>query len=83
MEICWLILAEALLLVALGVAVGISVTFGTTTLLHHTEPTLQIQITSDWIVRSVLVAIAGALAGAAYPALRAAQSDPVDALAYE
>jgi ABC-type antimicrobial peptide transport system permease subunit len=30
-----------------------------------------------------LVAIAGALAGAAYPAIRAAQSDPIAALAYE
>jgi len=32
---------------------------------------------------SILVAIVGALAGAAYPAVRAAQSDPIDALAYE
>jgi ABC-type antimicrobial peptide transport system permease subunit len=58
-------------------------TYGTTALLHHTSPTLQIQIPSGWIVRSILVALAGAFAGAMYPALRAAQSDPVDALAYE
>jgi putative ABC transport system permease protein len=83
LEICWLIVAEALLLVVLGVAFGLAGTYGTTALLHRTSPTLQIQITSDWVVRSILVAIAGALAGAAYPALRAAQSDPVDALAYE
>lgn len=83
LEICWLIVAEALMLVALGVIVGLAGTYGTTTLLHHTSPTLQIQITVDWIFRSILVAIAGALAGAAYPAIRAAQSDPIDALAYE
>jgi putative ABC transport system permease protein len=82
-EICGLILAEALVMVALGVVVGFAGTYGTTTLLHHTSPTLQIQIPGSWIGRSAVVALAGALAGAAYPALRAAQSDPVDALAYE
>jgi putative ABC transport system permease protein len=82
-EICGLILAEALVMMVLGVAVGLAGTYGTTTLLHHTSPTLQILIPSGWIGRSALVALAGALAGAMYPALRAAQSDPVDALAYE
>jgi putative ABC transport system permease protein len=82
-EICGLILAEALVMMVLGVAIGLAGTYGTTTLLHHTSPTLQILIPSGWIGRSALVALAGALAGAMYPALRAAQSDPVDALAYE
>ena len=83
LEICWLIVAEALLLVALGVVVGLLGTYATTTLLHRTSPTLQIEITFDWIVRSILVAVVGALAGAAYPAVRAARSDPINALAYE
>jgi putative ABC transport system permease protein len=83
LEICWLILAEALLLVGLGVIAGLSGTYATTALLHRTSPTLQIAIPPDWILRSILVAVVGALAGAAYPALRAAQNDPVDSLAYE
>jgi len=83
LEICWLILAEALLLVILGVAFGLASTYGLMALLHRTSPTLQIQIPPEWIGRAILVAIAGAFCGAAYPALRAAQSDPVDALAYE
>ncbi len=82
-EICALIVAEALLLVALGAGLGLGFTYGLTALLHHTSPTLQIQIESSWIARAVLVAIAGALAGATYPALRAAQSDPVEALSFE
>jgi putative ABC transport system permease protein len=83
LEICWLIVAEALLLVALGVVVGLAGTYVTTAVLHRTSPTLQIAITADWIFRSIAVALIGALAGAAYPALRAAQSDPLDSLAYE
>ncbi|PYU27965.1 MAG: ABC transporter permease [Acidobacteria bacterium] len=83
LEICWLIVAEALLLVALGVVVGLLGTYGATALLHRISPTLQIEITADWIFRSILVAVVGALAGAAYPAVRAARSDPINALAYE
>ena len=83
LEICWLILAEALLLVIIGVACGLVGTYGLMAVLHRTSPTLQIQIPTEWIGRSILVAVAGAFCGAAYPALRAAQSDPVDALAYE
>ncbi len=83
LEICGLIVAEALLLVVLGVAFGLAGTYTTTAVLHRTSPTLQIAIPPDWIFRSILVAIVGALAGAAYPAFRAAQSDPVETLAYE
>jgi putative ABC transport system permease protein len=83
MEICWLILSEALMLVVLGVAVGLASSYGTMELLRRTSPTLEIVIPLNWIGRSALVAIAGALAGAAYPAMRAARSDPVEALAYE
>ncbi len=82
-EICRLIVAEALLLVALGVAVGLAGTYGTTAVLHWTSPTLEIEIPASWIGWSIMVAIVGALSGAAYPALRAAQCDPVEALAYE
>jgi putative ABC transport system permease protein len=83
MEICRLIVAEALLLVALGAAFGLAATFGITAVLRRTAPTLQIQIPAGWVGASILLAIAGALIGSAYPALRAAQSDPVDALACE
>jgi putative ABC transport system permease protein len=83
LEICGLILGEALLLVVLGVVLGLVSTYSVTAILHRTSPTLQIDIESIWIFRAILVAIVGALAGASYPALRAAQSDPVDALACE
>jgi putative ABC transport system permease protein len=82
-EICGLILGEALLLVALGVILGLASTYGVTAVLHRTSPTLLIDIDAIWILRAILVAVGGAVAGASYPALRAASSDPVEALACE
>jgi putative ABC transport system permease protein len=38
---------------------------------------------TEWVVRTTLIAITGALAGALYPAYKAAQKDPIEALAYE
>jgi putative ABC transport system permease protein len=35
------------------------------------------------VLRATVIASLGALAGALYPALKAAQRDPIDALAYE
>ena len=83
LEICGMILGETLVMVALGVVVGLCSTYGIVAILHRTSPTLQITIEGAWIVRAILLTIGGAVAGAAYPALRAAQSDPVEALAYE
>ncbi len=83
LELCGLIMAEALALVAFGVVIGLVGTYGLTALLRETSPTLTIQIPPEWIGHAILVAIAGALAGSSYPALRAAATDPVDALAYE
>jgi putative ABC transport system permease protein len=82
-EICSLILGEALLLVVLGVLLGLASTYGVTAILHRTSPTLQIDIEAIWVFRAIVVAVVGAVAGATYPALRAARSDPVDALACE
>jgi putative ABC transport system permease protein len=36
-----------------------------------------------WVLRATLIAVTGALAGALYPALKAARRDPIEALAYE
>jgi putative ABC transport system permease protein len=82
-EICGMIVGETLMLVALGVVFGLFCTYSLVGILHRTSPTLQIDIEGVWIIRAILLTIAGAVAGALYPALRAAQNDPVDALAYE
>jgi putative ABC transport system permease protein len=78
-----LIIGETLLLVTLGIVAGLICTYGVCAVLKHTSPTLAIRITGDWIFKSMGLAVVGAVAGALYPAYRASQSDPVDALAYE
>jgi putative ABC transport system permease protein len=47
------------------------------------RPVLRLFWSNAWVLRATLIAIAGALAGALYPAFKAAQRDPIDALAYE
>ena len=45
--------------------------------------TLRVVVTGRWILNSAVIAIIGAMIGATYPAVKAAQKDPIDALAYE
>jgi putative ABC transport system permease protein len=44
---------------------------------------LPVQITFHWVLQATIIALIGSLAGALYPAFKAAQKDPIDALAYE
>ncbi|MGB6199371.1 MAG: ABC transporter permease [Candidatus Acidiferrales bacterium] len=82
-EVCGLIAVEALVMAGLAVVFGLIFTGSLLELLRHTAPTLSILIEPIWVLRAVGLTILGAMAGGLYPALRAAASDPVDALAYE
>jgi putative ABC transport system permease protein len=77
------ILRETLLLAIAGIILGVAVSFAARPLLMYKFPTLSPQITSGWILRATIIAIIGAMLGAVYPAFKAAQKDPIDALAYE
>ncbi len=77
------ILRETLLISIGGIILGIAVSYAARTALHQKFQTLPILITSEWLVRATVIAIIGSLLGAIYPALKAAQKDPIDALAYE
>ena len=52
-------------------------------LLSITFPTSALRTHRSWIGCGALIAFAGALFGALYPAWMAARKDPIDALAYE
>jgi putative ABC transport system permease protein len=82
-DIVKLLLGETLVLALLGGLSGIALTFLVEGILKETTPSLQILLSAGWLGGALLLALAGAAAGAVYPALRAASFDPVVALAYE
>ena len=77
------VLRETALLATAGVLLGIAATYGVRTLLHLKFSTFAFELTAGWIGRGMLIAFAGAIFGALYPAWMAARKDPIDALAYE
>jgi putative ABC transport system permease protein len=77
------ILREAGLLSAVGIIVGYGIAAVTRKVLIAYFPTLFIELTMQWAVYAAILAVAGSMVGAFYPAMRAARLDPVDALAYE
>jgi putative ABC transport system permease protein len=77
------IMRETTLLAVLGILLGIGFSFAASWAIRHRFPLVQVVVSADWVLRAILVAVVGAIAGALYPAFKAAQKDPIDALAYE
>jgi putative ABC transport system permease protein len=77
------ILRETLLIAMGGIILGIAISYLARIALRYKFQTLPILITPEWLTRAAIIAIIGSLLGAVYPALKAAQKDPIDALAYE
>jgi len=77
------ILRESTILCLIGIVAGYGGTLVATRVIHTTFPTLSVELTLQWAFYAGILALAGSLLGAFYPALRAASLDPVDALAYE
>jgi len=77
------ILRETVLLALAGIIVGVLVSLVARMGFRQRLPTLPVVVTGGWILRATVIAIVGAILGALYPAYKAAQKDPIDALAYE
>lgn len=77
------VLRETALLAVIGIIVGIGVSFAAQTGLVKRFPTIRVELSAHWITYACVIALVGALLGAVYPAFKAAQKDPIDALAYE
>ena len=78
-----LVLRETVLLAVAGIVVGVIVSLAARVGIEHRWPLVHIDKSNEWMVRAAIVAIVGATLGAIYPAYKAAQKDPIDALAYE
>jgi putative ABC transport system permease protein len=83
MTIVTVVLRETGLLSIAGVILGICSTFGVRGVLALKFPTFNFELTAIWMVYGALIAFAGSICGALYPAFLAARKDPIDALAYE
>ena len=77
------LLGETSMICAGGIVVGIASSFLTRQAFETALPTLSIIITPEWIVRAALIALAGGLLGASYPAWLANRKDVIEALAYD
>jgi putative ABC transport system permease protein len=77
------VLRETLLLAVVGIVAGIIISMVTRRVIMFEKPVLRLFWSNTWVLRATVIATVGALAGALYPALKAAQRDPIDALAYE
>ena len=77
------VLRESALLAIAGIAVGTTVSFVARRIILLELPTQRLFWSNGWVVRATVLALVGALAGALYPAYKAAQKDPIEALAYE
>lgn len=76
------ILRETVLLAIAGIVVGIVFSLAVRSGIDR-RSTLRVIVTGGWILKATFIAIVGAILGALYPAYKAAQKDPIDALAYE
>jgi putative ABC transport system permease protein len=77
------VLRETALLAVAGIVLGIVVSLLARVALAHKFPLVQVVVDGRWVVYAAIISIVGAILGALYPAFKAAQKDPIDALAYE
>jgi putative ABC transport system permease protein len=80
--ILWTIESEAMVLSLLGIALGGAVTVILRWLIMA-RTSLVVELAPSWLLGTAGLAVLGGMAGALYPALKAAHQDPVEALSYE
>jgi putative ABC transport system permease protein len=80
--IVWSIEKEATLISAMGVAVGFLVSIGGKYFVEASTR-LKIDLEPRWLLTGAALGLVCGLAGALYPAIRAASLDPVEAISYE
>ena len=78
-----LIVRESLVVCLLGVIAGFILTWVLITVITVRFPSVPVDIPTAWILTAIVIAFAGGILGALYPAIKAAKLDPVKALGYE
>jgi putative ABC transport system permease protein len=79
-----ILVREAIALALAGCVIGIGFSFGTKALIMGLKPaSLHVVDAPDWWPISAVIALGGALLGAACPGLKAARQDAIEALSYQ
>ena len=78
-----LIMKESLVICGIGVGVGFLLTWLAIHIIFSVAPNLPVDISGSWRLAAAFMAVLGGTLGALYPALKAAQLDPIKALGYE
>ena len=78
-----IVLRETGLLAICGIAIGVAATYLLRIVFSKSAPTLDFEVTLNWVFAAVVIAFFGSIMGALYPAFKAARKDPIDALSYE
>jgi putative ABC transport system permease protein len=69
------VLRETILISVVGIVAGILISMATRRVIMFEKPVLRLFWSNAWVLRATVIAM--------YPAFKAAQRDPIDALAYE
>jgi putative ABC transport system permease protein len=77
------IVGETIVLAIGGIICGILFSMAARGGILAKFPTLRVEMTTTWVLYATVIALIGAILGGVYPAFKAAQKDPIDALAYE
>lgn len=77
------LLSESAALCLFGVAAGVGLSYLVRAAFLWKFPTLTISITTEWIFNAGMIALAGAMLGATYPAWMASRKDAVEALSHD
>jgi putative ABC transport system permease protein len=78
-----LVLREAVLVALCGIVLGTLLTEAIRAYMGAHFATTPFLVSNQWRLQGAGIALAGSIAGALYPAWKAACKDPIDALAYE
>jgi putative ABC transport system permease protein len=78
-----ILMRETALLAVIGSILGILFSYGTRLMIQTLVPTMSQAIVPDWWPIASAIALGASLLGAAYPGMKAARQDPIEALAYD